>query len=268
MQQILSYLGEMSAWMKARRITLSIVSTDVFDPDSLARTLESFSGADDLDGVAVVALDHPRVRAAIDDLVAGGIKVITLISDVPLSSRHHYIGIENIAAGRTAAALVGRFTGRRTGKIAVVAGSQDLRDHAERILGFRQVINAEFPALEILPILEGRDEDYRSETLAESLLGQNGDVVGVYNVGAGTEGVANAIVKNPSLNRLIFVGHDFTAVTRRLLLSGVMDAAICQNPGHEARAAVRVLLSLARSEPILSEQEKIRIEIIIRDNMP
>jgi LacI family transcriptional regulator len=52
------------------------------------------------------------------------------------------------------------------------------------------------------------------------------------------------------------------------LLNGVMDAAISQNPGHQARAAVRVLLALATDEPILSEQEKIRIDIIMRDNMP
>ena len=68
--------------------------------------------------------------------------------------------------------------------------------------------------------------------------------------------------------QVVFVGHDVTALTRRLLLQGVMDAAISQNPGHEARAAVRVLLALARGEPILSEQEKIRIDIVMRDNLP
>ena len=67
---------------------------------------------------------------------------------------------------------------------------------------------------------------------------------------------------------VVFVGHDVTVVTRKLLLQGVMDAAISQNPGHEARAAVRVLLALARGEPILSEQEKIRIDIVMRDNLP
>ena len=43
---------------------------------------------------------------------------------------------------------------------------------------------------------------------------------------------------------------------------------IVQDPGHEARSAIRVLLSLARREPILAEQEKIRIEIVMRDNLP
>lgn len=271
MQQIQSYLCEMSAWLSARRLAVETVATDVFDPSVLAASLEALTG--DYDGVAVVALDHPGVRAAINDLVDAGTKVVTLVSDVPSSRRHHYVGIDNIAAGRTAGALVGRLAGQRSGKVAIVAGSQGLRDHAERIFGFTQVMASEFPGLSVLPVLEGRDEDDRSEQVLARMFGRHADIVGLYNVGAGTQGVAKAL-NDQALSvagrdrQVVFVGHDVTALTRRLLLQGVMDAAISQNPGHEARAAVRVLLALARGEPILSEQEKIRIDIVMRDNLP
>ncbi|MDD1519530.1 MULTISPECIES: LacI family DNA-binding transcriptional regulator [Bradyrhizobium] len=276
MQQIEAYLGEMAAWLSARRLNVEMIAADVFEPAALAASLEALSG--DYDGIAVVALDHPSVRAAINDLVDAGTKVVTLVSDVPSSRRHHYVGIDNIAAGRTAGALVGRLVGQRSGKVAIVAGSQGLRDHAERIFGFNQVMGAEFPDLSVLPVLEGRDEDDRSEQLLARLLGKHADIVGLYNVGAGTQGVAKALndkAQNEKASgaagrdkQVVFVGHDVTALTRRLLLQGVMDAAISQNPGHEARAAVRVLLALARGEPILSEQEKIRIDIVMRDNLP
>jgi LacI family transcriptional regulator len=187
---------------------------------------------------------------------------------VPSSRRHYYVGIDNIAAGRTAGALVGRLVGPRSGKVAIVAGSQGLRDHAERIFGFNQVMASEFSGLNVLPVLEGRDEDERSEQLMSRLLGKHPDIVGLYNVGAGTRGVANALIDSGRDTQVVFVGHDVTVLTRKLLLQGVMDAAISQNPGHEARAAVRVLLALARGEPILSEQEKIRIDIVMRDNLP
>jgi LacI family transcriptional regulator len=265
MQQIEAYLGEMSAWLSARRLNVEMVATDVFDPSVLAASLEGLS---DYDGVAVVALDHPGVRAAIDDLVDAGTRVVTLVSDVPSSRRHHYVGIDNIAAGRTAGALVVRLVGQKPGKVAIVAGSQGLRDHAERIFGFNQVMASEFPDLSVLPVLEGRDEDDRSEQLLARLFGRHADIVGLYNVGAGTQGVANALSEAGRDKRVVFVAHDVTVLTRRLLLQGVMDAAISQNPGHEARAAVRVLLALARGEPILREQEKIRIDIVMRDNLP
>jgi LacI family transcriptional regulator len=267
MQQIHSYLGEMSGWLSARRLAVEMVATDVFDPSVLAASLETLAGGD-YDGVAVVALDHPSVRAAINDLVDAGAKVVTLVSDVPSSRRHHYVGIDNIAAGRTAGALVGRLVGPRSGKVAIVAGSQGLRDHAERIFGFNQVMASEFSGLDVLPVLEGRDEDERSERLLSRLLGKHHDIVGFYNVGAGTQGVAKALIDSGREKQVVFVGHDVTVLTRKLLLQGVMDAAISQNPGHEARAAVRVLLALARGEPILIEQEKIRIDIVMRDNLP
>jgi LacI family transcriptional regulator len=266
MQQIQSHLGEMSAWLSARRLVIEMVATDVFDGSILASALEGLAGH--FDGVAVVALDHPSVRAAINDLIDAGAKVVTLVSDVPSSRRHHYVGIDNIAAGRTAGALVGRFVGGRKGKVAIVAGSQGLRDHAERIFGFNQVMASEFSDLDVLPVLEGRDEDGRSEQLMTSLLMKHSDIVGLYNVGAGTAGVAKALIEQGREQKVAFVGHDVTVLTRKLLLQGVMAAAISQNPGHEARAAVRVLLALARGEPILSEQEKIRIDIVMRDNLP
>lgn len=266
MQEIEAYLGEMSAWLAARRLAVELVATDVFDATVLAARLESLVG--DFDGVAVVALDHPSVRAAINDLVDGGTKVVTLVSDVPSSRRHHYIGIDNIAAGRTAGALIGRLVGPKPGKIAVVAGSQSLRDHAERIFGFNQVLVSEYQQLDVLPIVEGRDDDGRSEQLTTKLLADHPDIVGLYNAGAGTPGVAKALIDTGRASQLVFVGHDVTMITRKLLLQGMMDAVISQNPGHEARAAVRVLLALARGEPILSEQEQIRIDIVMRDNLP
>ncbi len=66
----------------------------------------------------------------------------------------------------------------------------------------------------------------------------------------------------------MFVAHDLTPFTRRSLLRGLMDAVISQDPGHEARSAIRVLMALVRGEPLLSEQERIRIDIIMRDNLP
>ncbi|HEY4987126.1 MAG TPA: LacI family DNA-binding transcriptional regulator [Bradyrhizobium sp.] len=266
MQQIQSYLGEMSGWLSARRIVVETVATDVFDAVVLASMLESIGG--DFDGVAIVALDHPSVREAINDLVDGGTKVVTLVSDVPSSRRHHYVGIDNIAAGRTAGALVGRLAGSGQGKIAIVAGSQSLRDHSERIFGFHQLMASEFAHLEVLPVLEGRDEDGRSECLVMKLLGDHPDIIGLYNVGAGTPGVAKALIDAGRASQMVFIGHDVTVVTRKLLLQGVMDAVISQNPGHEARACVRALLALVRSEPMLSEQDKIRIDIVMRDNLP
>ena len=266
MSMILDHVAEMSSWLTARRASVETIKTNVFNPAALSRTLESLAGR--YDGVAVVALDHQSVRAAIDDLIAGGTFVVTLVSDVPGSRRHHYVGIDNVAAGRTAGSLMGRFVRSSAGKIGVIAGSQSLRDHAERIFGFNQVMNLEFSHLSVLSPVEGNDHDGENETLMMRLIADHPDLIGVYNVGAGTPGVAKAMSDAGRESTIAFIGHDLSIVTRRCLLRGVMDAVVVQDPGHEARSALRVLLALVRGEPILAEQEKIRIDIAIRDNLP
>ena len=100
--------GPPTGW-PARTPIIDIMHVDVFDPNALAAALERLSPA--YHGVATVALDHTRVSAAIDDLVARGVHVVTLVSDAPSSRRAHYVGVDNPAAGRTAASLMGRFLG-------------------------------------------------------------------------------------------------------------------------------------------------------------
>jgi LacI family transcriptional regulator len=266
MREIQETVVRERAWLAARRTLVDIVETDVFDPAVLGTTLEEIGRR--YDGVAVVALDHPRVRAAIDELMASGIHVVTLVSDVPSSHRARYVGIDNVVAGRTAGALLGRFLGGRRGKIGLIAGSLALSDHTDRFIGISRVIASEFPGLEVLRPLEGRDDDATNQRLTARLLADEPDLVGLYNIGAGTSGIATALEASGRSDHVVFVGHDLTAHTRRFLLTGIMDAVISQNPGREARSALRILQALARREPISTAQEVIGIDIIIRENLP
>ena len=92
---------------RADRVFISIVEVPPFDGDALASALKQLE-TQSLTGVAVVATDNSTVRHAVDQLVARGVCVVTLVSDVPASKRAHYVGIENSAAGRTAASLDGQ----------------------------------------------------------------------------------------------------------------------------------------------------------------
>ncbi|MEJ1159422.1 LacI family DNA-binding transcriptional regulator [Prosthecomicrobium sp. N25] len=266
MTELAAQVRRTAEWLAPQRGFIDLVHVDVFDPAALAAALERVP--DGIDGVAAVALDHPRVRAAIDDLAARGIGVVTLVSDAPSSRRFHYVGIDNPAAGRTAGTLMGRFLASRTGSVGLVAGSLALRDHAERQFGFHQVMAAEYPNLTVLPALEGRDDARRTRALAERLIAETPDLVGIYNVGAGNRGIAAALEETGRAHDLVWIGHELTAHSRRYLLHGLMDAVISQDPGHEARSAARVLMAHATGEPILADQERIRIDIFLRDNLP
>jgi LacI family transcriptional regulator, galactose operon repressor len=243
-----------------------LLRVDVFDPHVLADTLRGLIGK--YHGVATVALDHPVVRDAIDAMIDAGMVVVTLVSDVPSSRRTRYVGIDNSAAGRTVGTLMGRFAGGRKGSIGVIAGSLALRDHAERMFGFQQVIASEYPHLRTLPALEGRDDTQRCRQVADKLLREQLNLVGIYSVGAGNRGIAEALEAAGRAREVHFIAHELTDFSRRYLIQGTMAAIINQDPGHEARSAARVLLARCTNQPVIDDQERIRIDIFLRDNLP
>jgi len=266
MSNLTEQVQRTAEWLAGQRGFIDILHVDVFDPDVLAGALEGLSPA--YHGVAVVALDHPRVRAAIDDLMARGVAVVTLVSDAPSARRLHYVGIDNPAAGRTAATLMGRFLSGRRGSVAVIAGSLSLRDHAERQFGFHQILTSEYPNLAALPVGEGRDDSERTRVLTANLLAQHSDLLGIYSCGAGSRGIARALEASGRARDIVWIAHELTQHTRRFLVHGTVDAIINQDPGHEARSAARILLAHCMTEPISADQERIRIDIFLRDNLP
>ena len=253
-------------WLAAQGVAAEIRSVDVFDAAVLCREIRD--AAERCDGLAVVALDDPRVRDVINTVDEAGTAVVTLVSDCPSSRRRRFAGIDNTAAGRTAGYLMGRFLGGRSGEIALIVGSQRLRDHSERILGLRQVLESDFPSLTLLPAIEGRDDAARNRHALAQVLAERPGVVGVYNAGAGNRGVIPALSDSGRAAELVFIGHELTQVSRAALLDGVMDAAINQDAGHEVRSAARQLLAEVSGEPLVAEQERIRIDIFVRDNLP
>lgn len=251
--------------LAAERVEADVRHTDVFDAAALAATLDSIHG---YDGVAVVALDHPRVREAVNGLIARGTEVVTLVSDVPGAARAHFVGIDNSAAGRTAATLMGRFLGGRKGKVGLIAGSLALRDHAERHFGFVQVMGQEYAGLSLLPLREERDSASRTGQATTDLLAANRDLIGLYNVGAGTDGIVAALRRVRPTHNLVVIAHELSDISRAALMDGTLSAVIAQDPGHEIRSAMRVLMARCDRQPILAAQERISIDIFLRDNLP
>ena len=236
-----------------------------FNPDRLARSLHDLR--DSAGGVGVIALDHPTVREAIRDLSAAGVKVVTLASDVLHVPRVAYVGIDNRQAGRLAGYVLGRFLGTTAPKkVAMFAGSLSYRGHEEREMGFRHVLAEEFPNLEIVELREMRDDRDRAYSEAAALLDRYDDLAGIYNIGAGNQGVARALRERGLARSVVFIGHELTEGTKQLLLDGTLDALIDQNPRVEAREALNILTHAVRGLPY--EGHPPRLHVIFRENIP
>ena len=249
----------------AEGIDIVIQIVPPFDENALSDELNAID-TDTVDGIAFVAVDSPAVRNAVRRLVARKLPVVTLVSDLPSDLRTHFIGIDNIWAGRTAGRLLGRFCDSTPGKIAVIAGGLMMRDHAARHEGFCQVLNEDFSHLEALPPIEARDNAELAERYLTALLAKTDGVVGIYSLGAGNRGVVAALRTIQST--LPVVVHELTQHSRDWLMQGTIDAVIRQDPAREARSAVRTLLALSQGKPLNKEENRVNIEIFLRDNLP
>lgn len=266
MQKLAAEIETLQQFPANNRTEIVLHKVPPFDGTALAQVLNQLT-PETCTGVAVVAAEAVAVRDALARLRRLAMPVVTLVSDVPAFPRDAYVGIDNVAAGRTAGRLLERFLTRRQGKIVMVAGSMLVRDHVERRMGFEQVI-AETPGLECLPIVEGRDDSAMVQRLLSGLLAKHDDIIGIYNMGAGNRGLIEAVSKLSQDSRPQVIVHELSEHSRRALNSGWIDAIIHQDAGHEVRSALRILKAKIDNTPLLQGQDQIRIEIYLNENLP
>ena len=237
-----------------------------FNPEALAAKLLALRSAG-ADAIGVLPIEHPAVREAIREVVAGGVPVLTIVTDISNVPRLGYVGIDNRAAGRLAGHLLGRLMRSRGREVALFAGSLSYRGHEEREMGFRHILAEEYPQLKVLELREVRDDAERAYGEARALLEAYPRLAGLYNIGAGNRGIARALEESGRAGEVTFVCHELTDHTRRLLVSGTLDAAIDQNPRVEARDAVEWLVHAAQGRPA-PQLPPIRIQAIFKENIP
>jgi LacI family transcriptional regulator len=235
------------------------------NPDALAEKIRSLRN--ETQGLGIIALDHPNVREAVRELNAANVPVLTMVSDIPNVPRIGYVGIDNRSAGRLAGHLLGRLLKSRPQKLALFAGSLSYRGHEEREMGFRHIVAEDFPHLEVVQSRESLDDFQRGYKEAKALLEVYPDISGIYNIGGGNRGIAQALEESGRAKEVVFGAHELTEHTKRFLLSGVIDFLIDQNPLQETRESIVALAKAARRQPIDSSTLSIRMQIIFRENI-
>ncbi|HEY9107558.1 MAG TPA: substrate-binding domain-containing protein, partial [Roseateles sp.] len=136
------------------------------------------------------------------------------------------------------------------------------------LAGFRQLMAAEHPQLRPLEPVESRDVDDHTGPLVRALLARHDDLVGLYTLGAGNAGAHEALRAAGGAGRVAWVCHELTPDTRAALLDGSASAVIAQNARLEARIACRVALARLTRQRLPAEDERIRIDIYLKDNLP
>jgi LacI family transcriptional regulator, galactose operon repressor len=199
-------------------------------------------------GVILKAPDLPEVVTACWQLRAAGIPVVTLVTDLPGSQRLAYVGMDNRAAGATAAYLMGQWLGDRPGNVLVTLSRGFFRGEEEREVGFRNAMRSRHPDRCLVEIdnTDGLDETMRGLVL--SALDADPRIAATYSIGGGNIAIVEAFATKRR-TCAVFIAHDLDQNNTQLLRDGRISAVLHHDLNQDMRRACHVIMQAHKALP-------------------
>jgi len=241
-------LSNAAATCTRARIRVVIGYLDDLDPVNVAQRILALR--DQVDGLGVVAVDHPRVREAVGQLRETGIAVVALLSELSSTAGTGYAGLDNRLTGRTAGWFISRLA-RQPGPAVVMLSSQRFQCQELCELSFRSYLVEHSSEWELLASRLTLEDDEFAYGNTLDLLTAEPDLAGLYVAGGGIGGVLRALRSfQAQQQRLpVVVCHDLTPLTREALKTGLIQAVLSHPVVTLAEQAVDALVEAATTAP-------------------
>lgn len=235
-------------------------------PDDVVRTLAAI-GRRGSQGVILKAPDDPQVAAAIGDLADLGIPVVTLVTDVPGSRRVAYVGMDDRAAGATAAYLLAQWTPASSSTVLMTLSSSTFRGEDDRAAGFRDTWATLAPGRRIREVAgtDGLDESMRRAVGAA--LAEEPEIDAVYSIGGGNLSTLDAF-ERAGRARPAFIAHDLDRDNSALLRQRLLSAVLHHDLRADLRQACRIMLQAQHALPGPITSLPSRIQVVTPFNEP
>lgn len=183
--------------------------------------------------------NSPAINAAVEAVAKQGLPVVHVVTRAS-ETTGDFVGIDNYAAGRTAAHFIARMA-RRSGPVVALC-HPIYQVHRDRIRGFSDYFLEHRGEVEFEWLAFTRDEEhYSAESLSEALA-KYPDLVGLYNAGGANSALINVLRRHPGFRDLLYIGHELTDYTRSALRDGIMDVVLDQAPEAQAQRALDLIL--------------------------
>ena len=221
----------------------------------------------DSQGVLLKAPDDPAVADAVNRMVSQGIPVVTLVTDLHASRRTAYVGLDNPAAGATAAYLLQHWLGRRRGAVLVTLSRGTFFGEQERLAGFEQNLARMDLRREVVVLADADGLDEGMTGLVRDLVGERRDLAAVYSIGGGNRGIL-AELDRAGVRPHAYLAHDLDDDNTALLRAGRLSAVLHHDLRADLRRAARQVLRfhhLLRGAPTSWPAQ---VEVVTPFNVP
>jgi len=220
-----------------------------------------------VDGIVITPINHPIIVERIKQLTDTGFPIVTANSDIPNSGRLAYVGSDYYKSGETAAGIMNMICSGKA-NVGIVTGSPLVLCHSERVLGFTRRLEEEYTGIKIAATETNYDDDIKSFAATKRLLEANPKINALLLTAAGVGGACRAVKELRLERKLLVVSYDLTIVSRELVKSGTIAAAITQEPFVQGTKPLDILLDYV-GMGIAPEKERFYTElgITIKENL-
>lgn len=219
------------------------------------------------DGVVLKAPDTPAIRQAVEAMTAAGVPVVTLVTDLPGSSRLAYAGSNNRMAGETAAYLIGSRLAGQDVSVLVTLSSNQFHGEEEREAGFRSMLRARYPDLGIVVISEGFGKDWTTGAQVRAALTREQNIRAVYSIGGGNRSVIDSF-EAAGHPLPVYVAHDLDEDNLALLRAEKLSYVLHHSLEADAAHALGVLIEARGGAPKTKRPAHSALVIVTPFNIP
>ena len=261
---VIKGINEKSKELESYNCTIKIKSISLCLSEQI-KAMDDFV-KEGVNGIAITPYNDERVTIKINELYDMGIPVVTFNSDIKDSKRLAYVGSNYYNSGRTAAGLLNIIT-QGDVNLGVISGSKNVMCHSERIAGFKDCIENNYPHIKIIDTIYNDDDDIKSYEITSKLL-DNKDINALFFVAGGVYGGCRAVVSSKNENKVTSISFDNVPTTKAMIEKGLIKATICQQPELQGSKPLDILFSyLSTGDLPEKEHNYLHLDIRIKENI-
>lgn len=193
-------------------------------------------------GIMVFPPDETTLVPLINQAIAQGIPVITMIGDVPNSLRMAHIGIDNFEDGEEGAKLLCQAVG---GKGQVVVGTFNAAGVLDRVSGYKAWLKANCPGVQVVQVVNDQADPSYAPKAYEAAIAAHPKLVGIGGTdGDSGLGAAIAVLESGKKGKIKIIAQDRNCDMLPYIENGTITASVAQKTYTETYLAVQMLYDL------------------------
>lgn len=204
-----------------------------------------------VDGIAIAAINPSAMGPSIDRAVEAGIPVVTILADAADSQRQAFLGSDVVAFGELAAQGLIDATGG-SGEVGVIVASLDIENQRMILDAFTSYLAANAPDMTIVATEADNSDLQISAEKVSAILTAHPDIKGIFGINANVPIAACQVFKERGITaeQVAMIGADDLDQTLECIRDGTIYGSVAQNFYGAGYLAGELLVALSNGEEV------------------